>query len=95
MAVTRINHFESKVGADQALYEFLQNVIAIVKGCDGCIDCSLLRSVDSTESLVIIEQWSSIEAHQKAAKVIPPEQMSEVFPLLAKPPAGVYYRAGS
>lgn len=92
MSITRINHFEAKAGAEQALYEFLQQVIAVIKDCDGCIDCTLLRSIDSPSSLVIVEQWDSIESHQKAASAIPPDKLQEVFALIAKPASGTYYQ---
>lgn len=91
MAITRINHFEAKVGSEQALYEFLQSVISIVKNCAGCIDCKLLRSIENPASLVIIEQWDDVDSHQKAASAVPPEKLKEVFALFAKPASGMYY----
>jgi quinol monooxygenase YgiN len=91
MAITRINHFEAKIGSEQALYEFLQSVISIVKDCAGCIDCQLLRSIENSANLVIIEQWDDVESHQKAASAIPPEKLKEVFALFAKPASGMYY----
>ena len=92
MAITRINDFEAKVGSEAALFKFLQQVIAIVKSCDGCIDCVLLRNVGSAASLVIIERWDSIESHKKAASAIPAEQLQVAFTLFAKPPSGAYYQ---
>ena len=91
MAITRINHFEAKAGSEQALYEFLQSVISIVKGCAGCIDCQLLRSIENPVNLVIIEQWDDVESHQKAGSAVPPEKLKEVFALFAKPASGAYY----
>ncbi len=91
MAITRINHFEAQAGSEQALYEFLQSVISIVKECSGCLDCQLLRSIDNSVNLVIIEQWDSVESHQKAASAIPPEKLKDAFALFASPPSGMYY----
>ena len=91
MAITRINHFEAKAGFEQALYEFLQSVISVVKECSGCLGCQLLRSIENPTSLVIVEHWDNIESHKQAASAIPPEKLKDVFALLAKPPAGVYY----
>lgn len=91
MAVTRINHFEAKVGSEQALYEFLQSVISVVKECSGCFGCQLLRSIESPANLVIIEQWDNVESHKQAASAIPPEKLKDAFALFATPPAGVYY----
>jgi quinol monooxygenase YgiN len=91
MAITRINHFEAKVGSEQTLYEFLQSVISVVKESSGCLGCQLLRSIENPESIVIIEQWDSVESHKQAASAIPPEQLKAAFALIAKPPAGGYY----
>ena len=91
MAITRINHFEAKVGSEQALYEFLQSVISVVKECSGCLDCQLLRSIENPTGLVIVEHWDNVESHKQAASAIPPEKLKDAFALLAKPPAGVYY----
>lgn len=91
MTITRINHFEAKAGSEQALYEFLQSVISIVKVCSGCLDCQLLRSIDNPANLVIIEQWDSIDSHQKAASEIPPAKLKDAFALFANPPSGMYY----
>ena len=91
MAITRINHFEAKAGSEQALYEFLQSVISVVKECSGCLGCQLLRSIENPANLVIIEQWDSVDSHKHAASAIPPEKLKDAFALFAKPPAGVYY----
>ena len=91
MAITRINHFEAKVGSEQALYEFLQSVISIVKECSGCLGCQLLRSIENPANIVIVEQWDNVESHKQAASAIPPEKLKDAFALFAKPPAGVYY----
>lgn len=91
MAITRINHFEAKAGSEQALYEFLQSVISVVKECSGCLGCQLLRSIENPANLVIVEQWDNVESHKQAASAIPPEKLKDAFALFAKPPAGVYY----
>ncbi|MEO7328420.1 MAG: antibiotic biosynthesis monooxygenase family protein [Minicystis sp.] len=92
MAITRINHFEAKPGAEEKLYAFLQSVIETIRGCEGSLSCRLLRSTESPEKLAIIEEWESIESHQAAAKAIPKERMAEAMTLFGKPPSGMYYR---
>lgn len=93
MTVTRINHFEARAGAEDALHVFLQSVISVIKSCPGCLSCQLLRSVESPACLAIIEIWDTIESHQQAARAIPPEKMAEVMMLLAKPASGMYYKS--
>ena len=91
--ITRINQFEAKKELEEKLVEFLQSVISIIEKSPGCISCRLLRSTDNPAHLVIIEEWESIEDHQNAAKVIPPEKMTQAMALFAKLPSGTYYRA--
>jgi quinol monooxygenase YgiN len=92
MAITRINQFEAKAAAEEKLYAFLQSVISIIKACPGCISCRLLRSTENPACLAIIEEWDSIESHQRAVHAIPPEKLAEAAALFAKPPSGVYHR---
>ncbi len=94
MAITRINYFEAKVGAEEALYEFLHSVISVVKECAGCHGCQLLRSIENPAHLVIVEQWDNVESHKQAASAIPSEKLQAAFALFAKPPAGAYYADG-
>ncbi len=93
MTITRINQFEAKVAAEEKLYAFLQSVIAVITTCGGCISCRLLRSTENPACLAIIEEWDSIESHQKAASAIPPALLAEAVALFAKPASGMYYRA--
>jgi len=89
--ITRINQFEAAPGAEQALFAFLQSVIATIERCPGCRSCRLLRSIDNPARLAILEEWDSIDDHQRAAKAIPPERLAEAMPLFARPPVGIYY----
>jgi quinol monooxygenase YgiN len=91
--ITRINQFEAKKDLEEKLLEFLRSVISIIEESPGCLSCKLLRSTDNPAHLAIIEEWESIEDHQNAAKLIPPEKMSEAMALFAEPPSGTYYRA--
>lgn len=93
MAITRINQFEAKPGAEDALHAFLESVIAVVEKCPGCLSCRLLRSTESPALLAIIEEWESIDAHKNAAHAIPREKLAEAAALFAKPPSGMYYSA--
>ena len=92
MAITRINHFQAKAGHEEQLFVFLKNVITIVRSCPGSISCQLVRSIEDSAQLVIIEEWENVEAHQKASAAIPPEQLQQAMTMFAKPPVGQYYR---
>jgi len=92
MAITRINQFEAKTSLEEKLYEFLQSVISVVEASPGCISCRLLRSTENPACFAIIEEWDSIEAHQRAGRAIPPEMLTRAMELFGKPPSGVYYQ---
>ncbi len=94
MVITRINQFEAKQDFEEKLFEFLRSVISVVKRSPGCISCRLLRSTDNPAHLAIIEEWESIEAHQSAAKAIPPEKLNEAMAMFDRPPSGTYYING-
>lgn len=93
MAITRINTFEAKNGSEAKLFEFLRSLISTIQSSPGCISCRLLRSTENAAHLAIIEEWDSIEHHQEAAKVIPPEKLREAIAMFARPPSGTYYEA--
>ena len=93
MTITRINQFEAKPGSGAKLDAFLQSVISIILTCPGCLSCRLLHSTENPACLAIIEEWDSIESHQRAARAIPQQKLAEAAALFAKPPSGMYYRA--
>jgi quinol monooxygenase YgiN len=90
--ITRINHFEAKPGRGSDLRQFLASVIATIRSSPGCQSVQLLQSTEHSERFAIIEVWDSIEAHQAAARVIPPAKLQEVLPLLVTPATGAYFR---
>lgn len=91
MGVTRINEFRAKDGEDDSLYALLVSFLPIIASADGCRSCQLLHNLDDPARLVIIEAWDSVEAHQAAAKTIPPQNVEKAQELLACPPRGAYY----
>lgn len=91
MAITRINEFHAAPDQAAALHDSLSAVIGAIESAPGCLGCQLLRAQGDPASLVIVERWESVAAHQAAATRIPAEQLAAVRPLLANPPAGRYY----
>jgi quinol monooxygenase YgiN len=90
MSITRLNHFTAKPGSADALATFLIGVIDVVSTAEGCLFCQLLHDSKDPLQLVILEKWTSIAAHQKAATMIPQEQIMSVMEFLAEPPKGEY-----
>ena len=91
MAITRINHFESHPDREVDLKAFLTSIIALVRSAPGCQSCQLLEAIETPCRFVILEIWDSVEAHHAAAKLVPPDKLRQVMPLLAAPPVGSYF----
>jgi len=83
---------QSRATRSVELFEFLRSVISIIRSSPGCLSCRPLRSLDGPAHLAIIEEGESVEAHQNAAKAIPPEKMKEAMTLFAGPSTGTYYK---
>lgn len=93
MSVTRINQFEAKLGKGPELRAFLYSVIGLVRDSAGCRSVQLLESIEHAERFAIVEVWDSVDAHQAAARVIPPSKLQEAAALFATPATGAYFRS--
>ncbi len=91
MSITRINHFEAKVGSEAELVAFMQGVVEEILKADGCLSCRLLIGAESSGQLAVVEEWVSIAHHKAAASIIPKERIDKAMVLFAKPPFGCYY----
>jgi quinol monooxygenase YgiN len=52
----------------------------------------LLRSTENPAHLAIVEEWDSIEDHQRAATTIPPDLLEKAKTLVAEQPMGEYFK---
>ena len=95
MSVTRLNHFEAKRGREVELKTLLGSIMSIVRNSSGCVSCQLLESQDEPAKFVILEVWDSVQSHQEAAKLVPPEKLQTAVGLLAQRPSGMYYSPAS
>lgn len=93
MSITRINHFEAKEGCAEELFQFMSSVVSKIKQAQGCRDCRLLVGAENTAQLAVIEEWDSIADHQRAASVIPSEDIAMATAFFARPPMGIYFKS--
>lgn len=91
MPITRLNYFTAKPDKIDDLAEFLTEVIDAVSKAEGCEGVRLLRDERDPKEFVVLETWSNVAAHQRAATVIPKEKIMSVMELVAKPPRGDYF----
>ncbi|MFQ5568531.1 MAG: putative quinol monooxygenase [Rhodothermales bacterium] len=93
MSITRINEFRAQEGQGHALRTLIRSFVSLIESSDGCQSCTVLQHQDDPTRIVVVEVWDSVEAHQAAAKNIPPRALEEAMTLLAGPPQGAYYHA--
>ena len=91
MTVTRINEFKAADGKSEESYLFLKSILGYIQSSVGCESCELLRNQDHDDKFVVIEKWSSVEAHINSIEAFPPNEMQAAMLLFAGPPKGDYY----
>ncbi len=64
MTITVLVTISGKAGHGKALAEILKSVPA-ENDIDGCFGISVFLNNDNPDEVLIIEKWSSIEAHKK------------------------------
>src|ERR1051325_7484426 len=92
MTTTRIGEFQAKPETIDALRDFLDSIMPLIKSAQGCESVSLYQSHSDATKFTMIEIWDSIESHQASVKNIPPEMLAEIRPLLASAPSGGYFQ---
>ncbi|WP_413581279.1 putative quinol monooxygenase [Bdellovibrio sp. HCB288] len=91
MSVARINKFIAKNNSTDELRAFLSEVCTHIRKCPGNLSAELVQSQENTSEFLVIERWTTKEAHQNSAKEIPAEQLQKVSGLLADKPTGTYF----
>jgi len=93
MEFTRINEFYSAPEKNDELFSFLKSLIPYITNSEGCISCEVLRSTESSDKFIVLEKWSSIEAHKKSIALFPKSEMQAAIELFGAPPKGAHYHA--
>ena len=91
MAVTRINKFTARAGAEEALHNALLEIVPVIANADACRKVRMLSSLDRPGDFIVYEEWDSVEAHKKAARQIPAAHIAKITALLEGAPEGDYY----
>ena len=91
MTITRIGEVQAKPEFTEDLREFLISIMSMIKSSEGCESVQLYQSQVEQTKFLMIEVWDSIESHQASVKIIPPEKLAEIRPLLASALSGGYY----
>ncbi|CAL4866502.1 hypothetical protein MMA231_00744 [Asticcacaulis sp. MM231] len=96
MSITILNEFKALPGNFEALTEIFRRIVTQIRTVEGNERCEMLLRVadgdSDDERLIILETWTSIEAHQRAATAVDPKDFSAIMALLSEKPTGRYYQ---
>jgi len=95
VSVVRINEFEALAGRRDELRAVLHSILPSIRAADGCLSCQLLESEDNIQHFVILEVWTTTDAHRDAALGIPQDMLRRTMTLVADVPRGGYYLEAS
>lgn len=70
----------------QAALEALAAKVRLIEGCTGT---ELLQDSDRPDQFVLLERWTSAEAHKAGGKLLGKDAFAAVMAVLAGPPEGV------
>lgn len=91
MNIIRMNAFLAKEDQVGELRGFLHSIIPSISAAGGCVSCRLLHSQEDPTRFVVLEEWTSKEAHQASVQNIQVGDVERVIGMLAAPPAGEYF----
>lgn len=94
MTITRINEFTAKDGKGDEMLAYLHSLVPYISGCDGCEFCEVMSATEDPNSFMILEKWTSIDAHKAALSGFPRDKMREGMALFGAAPKGTYYKDG-
>ena len=92
MSVLAVIHVQAQLGKGAALAKALERPMGITKDNPDCPSIELFTSVEDPDRLVLIEQWSSEEAHQRHVEtLIANGDLAAADALYASPPQSIHY----
>jgi quinol monooxygenase YgiN len=70
MSITRFNEFIAQPGKLAELTQAFVPVLRKIRTAKGCESCDMFIAVEGSERIIIIEQWTDVNSHQAAAKLV-------------------------
>jgi len=92
MSVVRINEFQALEARGDDLREQLRSILPTIRQSEGCLSCQLFESEAESLKFIIIETWTSHDAHRLAVIRIPSDELRRTMTLLADVPKGAFYK---
>ena len=91
MSTIRLTEFKARRDTIDTLKKFLTELIPHMKQLEGFEGGMLIEKSEDPVKFIMVEYWTSVEAHKASAKTIPPELIAQVLPMLGGIPSGSYY----
>ena len=87
-------HITAQPGKSMELQSLLTAGLPQVRQSPGCHGAQLLADAEQEGSLVLIEQWSSVDRHEAhVARLVEGGLMDQVMTMAAAPPRSEYFAA--
>ncbi len=85
-AYVRLYRMTARPAEGPALRAALETLAASVRQVEGCHGTELLNDCDKPDQFVLLERWTSQEAHKAGGKLLGKEAFAPVMAVLAGPP---------
>ncbi|MDT0509723.1 antibiotic biosynthesis monooxygenase family protein [Novosphingobium sp. MMS21-SN21R] len=85
-AFLRLYRMTAHESEGPALRAALETLAAQVQRIEGCEGTELLQDCDKPDQFVLLERWTSAEAHKAGGKLLGKEAFAPVMAALAGPP---------
>ena len=91
--ITRVNEFTARAGSEDALREYLESLVPVIEGCDGCLYCHLLQGQENPSRFLVLETWTDIATHQLSVQGIDRKEFLETMRALTEQVSAEYFHA--
>lgn len=91
MSIARIGEIQANADEIDNLRLFLTSIMPSIKSSPGCEACHLFQSQADPSRFIMLEVWEDVASHQASVKIIPPELLDQIRPLIAGSPAAGYF----
>jgi quinol monooxygenase YgiN len=92
MSVMAVVKLKAQKGKGVGLLAVLSQPLVEIRGGSGCLGARLYMGAESPDELVLLGEWTSVEAHKKQFEALTASgALEEAQPILAGPPETTYY----
>jgi quinol monooxygenase YgiN len=86
MAYVRYYRMTARDGEGSTLREVLEALLARVEQLAGCQTVELLRDAGNADIFVLLERWTTAEAHKEGGRLLGKEAFAPIMAVLSSPP---------